>query len=176
VSAPASRLLRLLLSCLLLSHAPAARTDDTPEYRLKAAFLYNFARYTEWPPEVGATLTLCILGEDPFGAALDAMQGKPVGDRRLSIQRKKAAGAPLTCQIVYVAPSVTSDVARVIAILGNRPILTVADSPGALQQGVALNMNVTDGKVSFEANLRAARAAGLKLSSNLLKLATQVIQ
>ena len=58
--------------CLgLLTYAPAAKSDDLPEYRLKAAFLYNFAAFTEWPADVGSTLNLCVYGQDPFGEDLD---------------------------------------------------------------------------------------------------------
>lgn len=176
--APGARLLPWVLGVLLglLSFAPPARADELPEYRLKAAFLYNFALFTEWPAEVGGTLNLCIHGPDPFGKEIDALQGKVVGGRSIVVQRK-AAGEPLNgCQIVFVAPAAIGTLPRVLEAVRGRPVLTVADSAGAVRQGAALNLAVDQNKVSFEANLLAARGAGLNLSSKLLRLATEVVQ
>jgi hypothetical protein len=160
-----------ILCCVL-----PARAADLSEYGLKSAFIYNFARFTEWPPEVGPVLTLCIVGPDRFGAAIDALQDKPVGQRTLTIQRKRDAGSLGQCQIVYFAPAAIDELDRAIEHLQDSAVLTVADTPGAAKQGVALNMVVVQGKVAFEANLAAARRARLKLSSKLLQLATQVLQ
>ena len=165
----------LLTGCLLLIAAFPVRPEEPAEYRLKAAVLYNFARYTEWPSETGPTLTLCILGKDPFGEAIDAMQGKPVGNRELVVRRVRDDDSLLGCHVLFIAQSAAATLPRVIGQLRNRPVLTVADTPGAGSQGVGLNMVTVQGKVRFEANLGAARAAGLQLSSNLLRLATQVI-
>jgi YfiR/HmsC-like len=157
--------------------APVARAaDDLPEYRLKAAFLYNFALFTEWPAEVGGTLHLCVFGPDPFGAELDGLQGKAVGERSLAIQRKVGIDGLKGCQIVFIAAAAGSQLPRVLEALDGHPVLTVADSAGSARQGVALNMSLAQNRISFEANLRAARAAKINLSSKLLRLATEVIQ
>ena len=160
----------------LLSLAPSAWADELPEYRLKAAFLYNFALFTEWPAEVGATLNLCIHGADPFGKEIDALQDKSVGARSLAVQRRRANEALKGCHIVFIAASALDSLPRVLDELRDQPVLTVADSPGAARQGVALNMALTQNKISFQANLQAARAAKLNLSSKLLRLATEVQQ
>jgi hypothetical protein len=157
--------------------APVARAaDDLPEYRLKAAFVYNFALFTEWPAEVGATLRLCVFGPDPFGAELDGLQGKAVGERSIALQRRAGLDGLKACQIVFVTSGAAAQLPRVLEVLDGQTVLTVADSPGAARQGVALNMAINQNKVSFEANLKAARAARLNLSSKLLRLATEVIQ
>lgn len=165
-----------LLGLGFLCCVAPARAADLSEYGLKAAFIYNFARFTEWPPEVGPVLNLCIVGPDPFGAAIDALQDKPVGERALSIQRDHAPGSLTRCQIVYFAPAAVGELSRTLAQLKGSAVLTVADTPGAAKQGVALNMVVVQGKVAFEANLAATRHARLRLSSKLLQLATQVLQ
>lgn len=169
------RVLTWTLLCLGLGwFAPLARAADLSEYRLKAAFLYNFALYTEWPAEVGGALNLCILGQDPFGSDLDELHGKAAGARAIAVQRK-GLGAPLAgCQIVFVTTSAMPTLPRVLEGLRGQPVLTVADSPGAARQGVMINMAVTNEKITFEADLRAARAARLELSSKLLRLATEV--
>jgi YfiR/HmsC-like len=170
-------LLLLVLSVLgLLSSMSSARADDLPEYRLKAAFVYNFALFTEWPAEIGATLNLCVLGQDPFGKEIDGLQGKAVGGRSIAVQRKANSESLSGCQVVYIAPSAIGGLQRVLDGLRGHPVLTVADSPGAAREGAALNMAVVQNKITFEANLQAARAARLDLSSKLLRLATEVYQ
>jgi hypothetical protein len=172
------RRLLVHLVCLLgLFAGPlGAQAQETPEYRLKAAFLYNFALFTEWPADVAGPLTLCVVGTDPFGAELDGLQGKVVGARSLAVQRKGGGQSVADCQLVFVPAPAIGGLPRLLEQIKGRPVLVVADSPGALQQGAALNMAVANNRVTFEANLRAARAAGLTLSSRLLRLATEVIQ
>ena len=160
----------------LLAFAQAALGDDLPEYRLKAAFLYNFALFTEWPADIGSTLNLCVYGRDPFGEEIDALQGKPVGDRRIVIRRVTKVEGLTVCQVVFIADPSGDAISRVLSTLRGTTVLVIADAPGAAKQGVALNMNVVNNKITFEANLSAARAANLKLSSKLLSLATEVLQ
>lgn len=167
---------RGLLMVALLGLAASARADELPEYRLKAAFLYNFAVFTEWPSDVGASLNLCVVGADPFGAELEPLNGKKVGERSMTVQRKAVAESLKPCQIVFVSGSAIGQLPRLLEALRGQPVLTVADTSGAMQQGVALNMAVMQGRVSFEANLQAARSSRLNLSSKLLRLATEVLQ
>jgi hypothetical protein len=164
------------LGLALAAFAPAALSDDLPEYRLKAAFIYNFALFTEWPAEVGSTLNLCVYGRDPFGEELDALQGKAVGDRRIVVSRITNLEGLTACQVVFIVGPSGDGIARVLSSLRGASVLTIADAPGAAQQGVALSMSVVKNKITFEANLTAARAANVKLSSRLLSLATQVLQ
>jgi len=173
------RSIRLPACCLglaLVAFATAAVGDDLPEYRLKAAFLYNFALFTEWPADTGSTLNLCVYGRDPFGEEIDALQGKPVGARCLVVRRITSSEELAACQVVFIVNPSGDGIARVLSTLRGATVLTVADAPGAARQGVALNMNVVNNKITFEANLSAARAANLKLSSKLLSLATEVLQ
>jgi hypothetical protein len=164
------------LGLALIAFAPAALSDDLPEYRLKAAFLYNFALFTEWPADTGPTLNLCVYGQDPFGEEIDALQGKPVGDRRMVVHRVTNIEGLTVCQVVFIVDSSGDGISRVLSALRGATVLTIADSPGAAKRGVALNMNVVKNKITFEANLTAARAANIKLSSKLLSLATEVFQ
>jgi hypothetical protein len=173
---PKVRIPAWCLGLALIAFAPAALSDDLPEYRLKAAFLYNFALFTEWPADTGSTLNLCVYGQDPFGEELDALQGKPVGARRIVVRRVTSTEGLTDCQVVFIVNPSGDGISRVLSTLRGATVLTVADVPGAARQGVALNMNVVNNKITFEANLTAARAANLKLSSKLLSLATEVLQ
>lgn len=163
----------LLLGALAL--LPPSQAVEPTEYQLKAAFLYNFALFTEWPAGTGRTLRLCVHGQDPFGPALDDLQGKPVRHRRISIERQAKAGTLAQCQIVFISRSAAGELPATLEKLRNVPVLTVADMPGAARLGVMLNMEVRRNKVTFSANLGAARQAHLVLSSKLLGLATEVI-
>jgi hypothetical protein len=160
----------------LFMGASGAHANDLPEYRLKSAFVYNFMLFTEWPAAVGGTLNLCIQGKDPFGTEIDGLQGKLVGARSIAVHRKAAGESLKNCQAVFITPSMVGSLSSILDGLKGQPTLTLADSPGAMQKGVALNMGVAQGKVTFEANLLAARDAGLNLSSKLLRLATEVLQ
>lgn len=119
---------------------------------------------------------LCVLGPDPFGAELGGLEGREVGPRRITVHRKGVGERLEGCQIVFVSRSAIGELPRLLEIARAAPVLTVADSAGAAGRGVVLNMTVVQNKVTFEANLRAARGAGLALSSKLLRLATEVIQ
>jgi hypothetical protein len=159
-----------------LSFASPAYGDDLPEYRLKAAFIYNFMVYAEFPAGTPSTLNLCIHGADPFGTEIDGLQDKVAAGRTIAVLRKVAGESLKDCQVVFIAAPTNGSLPRVLESLSGLPILTVADSPGAMRRGVALNMTVAQGKITFEANLQAARKAGINLSSKLLRLATEVQQ
>ena len=168
--------LLLWLSWGLLSCAPAKADDDLPEYRLKAAILYNFAAFTEWPNDVGTTLNLCVYGQDPFGGEIDPLQGRTVGGRSIAVRRTASIEALNGCQLVYISSSAVSGLKGVLDSLRGAAVLTVADTAGAARMGVALNMRVVQNRVVFEANLEAARQARVNLSSKLLRLASEVLQ
>lgn len=156
--------------------APAGRADELPEYRLKAGLLYNFVQFTDWPGTATGSFTLCVVGRDPFGPELDALRDKPVGARTIAVDHEADQTSLAGCAAVFIAPSSIGALPQILAALRDRPVLTVADSPGAARRGVVLNMSVVQGKVAFEVNLKAARAAHLTLSSKVLRLATEVIQ
>ncbi len=147
-----------------------------PEYQLKAAFLYNFAAFTEWPPQVGGVLNLCIYGPDPFGMEIDRLNGKTIGRRTVAVYRKARLESLQDCQIVFVPGANIAQLPRLLDTLRGLPVLTVAESPDAARQGAIINMKLAQGRVTFEANLAAAHAAGLNLNARMLHLATEVMQ
>lgn len=166
----------LLGMATLFGLAPGARADELPEYRLKTAFVYNFMQFTEWPANVGGTLEICIRGDDPFGKEIDGLQGRNAAGRGIQVSRRAQGDSLKGCQVVFIAGSAMDALPRVLESLRGQPVLTIADSPGAMRRGVALNMSLDQGRVTFEANLQAARSAGLNLGSKLLRLATEVQQ
>jgi hypothetical protein len=160
----------------LFSCVSTAWADELVEYRLKAAFLYNFISFTEWPAELGNTLNLCIYGPDPFGEEVDRLNGKKVGGRNLSVRRTNTAEGLSNCQIVFITQQVIGNLPRVLESLNGKPVLTISDTPGSARQGVILNMNLEQNNILFNANLSAARTNKLILSSKLLRLAKEVYE
>lgn len=161
-----------LTCCFLLP----ARCEEVSEYRLKAAFLYKFAAFVEWPTEVGEGLNLCIYGHDPFGSDIDGLQGKPVGSRKIMLQRVASIGGLKGCHIAFISSVEIDQLPRVVAALSGLPVLTVADTVGAARAGAVLNLVMSQGRIGFEANLGTAKAARLSVSARLLVLAKEVIQ
>ncbi len=162
-----------------------AQPEPTPtpaspsEYEVKAAFLYNFARFVEWPAEAGhdpaAPFVIAVLGHDPFGPILDeTVAGKTVGGRPIEVRRVSRPDEAREAQIVFVSPSERPNVAAILKALERPGVLTVGDTDGFAVQGGAINFTVHARRVRFEINPAAAEQARLKMSSQLLKLATLV--
>ncbi|BAN34937.1 hypothetical protein SCD_n01101 [Sulfuricella denitrificans skB26] len=162
----------LLWASLPMAYAYA---DPTPEYALKAAFIYNFANFTEWPVKSAETLNLCVLGSDPFDNALSSIEGKRVGYAKLVIKHVAINGNALrSCQMVFISASEKGNLPAILDIARESGILTIADLQGAAQQGVMIGLEVEQKKITFEVNLDAARRARLNISSKLLRLAKAV--
>jgi hypothetical protein len=148
------------------------------EYRVKAAFLYNFTKFVDWPPgdqHPAQPFIIGILGDDPFGDDIQRLAGKAVGDRSLSIRRYPAwDDAAATCDILFITASQKDDLETILDRLGGTSVLTVGDSNDFARRGVMINFFMGANKVRFEVNLKQATQAGFKISSRLLKLATIV--
>ena len=177
---PGKRLVCWLIVCAALA-SPAARAQQpkAAEYDVKAAYLYNFGKFVDWPDKADADKTdsfaICVLGRDPFGPALDAaltghsIDGKKALARRIS-QPEEAAG----CRVLFIGASEGSQLQSIVRALDKMAILTVSDIPQFSRRGGMIEF-VSDGKrVRFEVNLTNADNAGLTLSSELLKVATTV--
>jgi hypothetical protein len=147
--------------------------QSSGEYEVKAAFLYKFASFVDWPePARNETIGICIVGRDPFGSALErVVEGKTIGGRGFVVRRLKnwRAGAP--CHILFVGGL---DPQRLRAVLGqvrHETILTVGDVAGFCESGGGINLIVVDSKVKLEINPEATGRSGLQVSSKLLSLA-----
>jgi hypothetical protein len=176
----ARRIWRLAISAVLVSAIPggvfvaSAQAQARDEYQVKAAFLYNFARFVEWPAEVFAgpadPIVICILGRDPFEHWLkDAINGHSIGGRALTLRQIAGAGEAPSCQILFAG---SSEPKRVwTALAGVRKVLTVGECGDASEGGAIVNFVIEDGKVRFEINPEAAEFAKMRISSRLLSLA-----
>lgn len=162
----------LLCAALPMNYA---RADTVPEYTLKAAFIYNFATFTEWPGRNAETLDLCILGSNPFGDALKTIEGKLVGNARLVTRHVTVSDSTLrNCQIMFISTSEKDRLPGILDLAREYSILSVADFQNAARQGVMIELAMEQKKITFEINLEAAKRARLNLSSKLLRLAKTV--
>lgn len=169
----------VLVAIIMFSLSPMARAQANPrgEYELKAAFLFNFAKFIDWPHGSFASpqspFTICVLGEDPFGRALDDnLRGKVIGDQPLAIRRLKHKAEARRCQVVFVSSSETADLAGIIETLRGANILLVGDTTGFASSGGTIEFTLDEeNHVRFTINTDAADRAGLKFSAKLLALA-----
>ena len=157
---------------LLLALTPAHAAPS--EYELKAAFIYQIARFVEWPGtpvNTGAPLQLCVLGGNPFGPALENIRGKPVGERKMEVSLLDMNAGTRECAMLFIAAPAEKYLERIIALSRGTGMLTIGDTQGFARRGVMVNFFSQDGKIRFEVNLEATRQGGLKISSKLLSLA-----
>jgi hypothetical protein len=155
---------------------PPARPAAPSEYEVKAAFLYNFALYVEWPPDgfppSGQAFVVTVLGPDPFGEALDTiLHGKTIRDRRLEVRRVGRAEDVGRSQILFIGEADSEDLGRILRRLEAAPILTVGETAHFAERGGMISFRKEKDRVGFEINLGSAERARLRISSQLLKLA-----
>jgi hypothetical protein len=157
-------------------HAQSSKPTD---YDVKAAYLFNFGRFVEWPTNAAAAkndaFMVCVLGQDPFGAALDAtLAGESIAGRKVAAKRISTPEESADCQILFLSSAEDTQLRKIVEVLNKQPVLTVSDMPQFSQRGGMIQFVLEGKKVRFEVNLTAAQHAGLTLSSELLKVATTV--
>lgn len=165
------------VSCLAVSRAESPSSPR--EYQVKAAFLYTFFKFVEWPAAGGgASRPLCvaILGQNSFGEDLEALRGKTARGRTIVVRHYRKAEEVRDCDVVFISSSEKGHLPRILKQLQNSPVLTVADQEGFCQAGGIINLVTVRSKVSFEINTAAAQRAQLHISSQLLKLARIVVE
>jgi YfiR/HmsC-like len=166
--------LRVLILALLAGIAPALGAGPN-EYQVKAVFLFNFAQFVVWPAQAfaaaDAPFSICIVGEDPFGAQLDAtvrgenMQGHPFVVRRY----RNPGDIELACHIVFIGASQLTQLENIVKSLGDRAILTVSDIDQSAERGAMIQFASEHNRLRLRINVAAAKAAGLIISSKLLR-------
>ena len=165
----------ILAVCLVISIGVGAQ-EPTGEYRLKAAFVARFPEFVEWPPpawEGRATLDVCVTSPNPFGLALaDIVRGERVRGRSVVVHEIAGDSDMSNCHVLFVA----SDAGRaaVVKRAAARPILTVGDGPRFLDEGGIVQFRLVDNRIRFEISAEAAQRVGLRLSPQLLRLASDV--
>ena len=171
----------LAVFVLVLAAPVQAQDQAAEEHEVKAAFLYNFTKFVEWPqgafPDDGAPVGVGVFGPDPFGPTLDEIvAGKRVGNRPLVIKRLDSSDGLAACHMLFVSSAKAAEFVRLLPSLAHRPILTVGETDGFCETGGVVEFVMRQRKVRFRINVTAAERAGLKISSRLLDLAEVVRQ
>jgi YfiR/HmsC-like len=171
----------LAIALAAASAAPAGLPAEAPgEYVVKAAFLFHFAQFVEWPPEAfkdpTSPLTYCTIGDDPFRGALEeSVEGKIVGTHSLRVQHLKGREQIAGCQILFIGVTEKKRFAEDLSGAGGHAVLTVGESENFAESGGIIGFVTENSKVRFEINVETAGKAKLKISSRLLSLAKTVI-
>jgi hypothetical protein len=159
--------------------AAGARAQALDEYQLKAAFIYNFAKFVQWPSDAfqgpADPITTCVLGQDPFGHELEkAIKGKAIDGRPLALRRISNVRQAAGCRILFVGSSEGKRMNAIVTGLKETGVLTVGETEGTTLNGAIINFTVESGKVRFEVDVDAADRGKLRVSSKLLSLARSV--
>jgi len=197
------RTYNLIVLTLALFATPVvlrAETDSavSREYQIKAAFLYNFTMFIDWPQEKTSDpndpMIIGIVGKDPFGGAFEPLRNRRIRNRKVIVRRfsgfkeakESAKDNPSLllrhieqmqkCHVLFICRSERQTLGEIIASVNGYPVLTIAEMPGFLEAGGVTNFLMEQNKVRFEISLPAAKKANLKIRSNLLKLAKRVIK
>jgi YfiR/HmsC-like len=166
----------LFFSAYNFPAALPAQVRPSSEYELKAAFLFNFAKFVDWPPKAFAgpesPFLVCVLGTDPFGITLDnALREKVIAEHPASVARVKRVADISGCQILFVAASESHLLPEVLAKLRGQCVLVIGETNDFASSGGVIQFTLEDNRVRFFINPDAADRAGLKISSKLLALA-----
>jgi len=164
------------LAIALVGVAAPVAIASSLEYRVKAAFIFNFAKFIEWPPQAFADAqtpySLCVLGQDPFGEDLAAaIAGNLVEGRKLVVRRVADLKGVSGCHILFVSASEHERLRAILDAVGDAPTLTVGEAEDFTRAGGGLRFYLSENKVRFEINLAATERARLKVSAKLLSLA-----
>ena len=165
----------ILITAAVVTCPPWDEERKLGEYEVKAVFIYNLAKFIEWPDKSldnSSTLTVYILGDDPFGTDLDAIRDKLIKGKRVVIKQIDSPDDLKNANILFISSSEKERLRDILKSISGLPILTVGDTKSFAQRGVMVNFYLENSKIRFEINLEAANLAGLKISSNLLRMGT----
>ncbi|MDE2311036.1 MAG: YfiR family protein [Betaproteobacteria bacterium] len=171
------RFLACIFSVLLgLLFALPVMAMEQDEAAVKAAFVYNFTKFVEWPPEASGPLQFCLLGKtDPLLTALMKLEGKQSQGQNIQVRSvDRDAGSLVGCRVIVVGASEAGGIAAILNNAQQQPVLTVSEIDHFVDAGGMIGLVVNNAKVQFEIDAQAAQRANLKLSAQLLKLAQKV--
>lgn len=157
--------------CVLVSSSISLAADEAT---VKAAYVYNFAKFVQWPDEKSSTLRLCDLGHDPLDKFLDILIGKPVRNMQISVRHAVGLQDVPQCDLIYIPAGYAQTLERVRQVVNDYPILIVTESATTLPKGGMVALIQSDGRIVFEVDLGLARQLGLQISGKMLQLARKV--
>lgn len=166
-----------LAACLAAATASPLPAQDASarEYALKAAFLYNFLRFVDWPAGTAPSPLVCLVGQEDAAATVErALAGKQLGGRDVAVRPLAATAATDGCSLLFVPDTALASWPQLRDRIGCRPVLTVGESQHFLEAGGSISLFEDSNRLRFDVNRTATRCTGLRFSSKLLSLARAV--
>jgi hypothetical protein len=163
-------------SSAIVLHAEDLQPD---EQKIKPAIVFNIARYVTWPVSVlndSTDFTIGIYGHGRTALSWGTLHGKVLHGHKVTVRRTSDPEELQNCHIVFIESTERKNVPRILAVLKEFPVLTVSDIDGFSHSGGIITLRTVNNLMKFEVNLKSARTSGLSISSNILKLAIEVIQ
>jgi hypothetical protein len=140
---------------------------DTVEYKIKAAYLYNFTKFITWPEFQSETFNLCILGKDPFGSLIESIESREALGLPIKLVRMRRYDASKKCHLLFLGSATRKDTRELIASSG---ILTVSEKQHFAKYGGMIGFVIKEGKVKLQINLAKLKESGLEISAKLLEI------
>jgi hypothetical protein len=173
------QLAKLMFATVLASSWSNAHVFAQSEYQVKAAYLYNFLKYIEWPPEAfeseSAPFVVGLMGNNSFNEAIEqAIKGKSIKGRQLEIKRLKWGQSLRICHILYISSYEQRHLPQILQSIKGASILTIGEMDQFTELGGIINLMMEENRVLFEINLSVAEQSQIKISSRLLALAKNI--
>jgi hypothetical protein len=173
--------LAVCMAACLLSSVPVSAQTSPKEYEIKAAFIYRLTQFMEWPTNRFESskepILLCIAGKDPFGQAIDTvLKDQKIGERDIHIKRMETAGSSThtNCHLLFLGASLGTEAEKIVTNLQPHAILTIGEEEDFTRKGGHIRLYLQENKLRFEVNIAALERSGLKLHSQVMKLATRI--
>jgi len=165
------------MTLLICGFCHPALADEALEYKIKAAYLYNFTKFISWPERNTATFNICLIGHNAFGNLLNALENKAALDKPIRIHRFDSAKQAKDCHIVYfetIDSRENLSIPGVLTIATLEKTLTVSSQPFFAEQGGMIGFVLEEDKVKLHINLKALKQSGLGISAKLIEVSTLI--
>jgi hypothetical protein len=166
-----------MIICCLIGLTRTGTAQDREKYSeqdVKAAFIYNMIKFTDWPTDYRSTdknnIDICALGDEASRGLLDSIEGKTIRNKTISVRHVSSLQQLKNCMVLFISGSEQAKLKNITVVSSKANILTIGDTEGFSEKGVIINLYKQDNKIRFKVNLTAMEQAQLKISSNLLKL------
>lgn len=166
----------VFVALLTLSCWSTAEGVTSREYEVKAALLYKLGKFATWPNQGSEAFSLCVYGDNPFGALLGQLESRRIKDRPIVVHYQHQLDSYVNrCNIVFVSQSATTQLNALLSHIAGTPVLSISDIPGFAELGGMIELSSANNRIQFRINLRSAKQAQIRLASTLLELASVVI-
>jgi len=164
----------MLLLCMMLAVPVAQAADVSPEYRLKAALIFKLTRFISWND--ATEVNVCVVGDNPFGDALDGMQGMQSNNRQVRLHYLAAGESLSRCQLAFIAEDNHAMLTDMVHNTAGKPVVTLSDIRGFAREGGMIEIIRRNSRLSFTINMKTVRESGVQIATPLLQISSLIGQ